>query len=131
MSDDTITFNEYEPPDVCDATAGLRYWRYEYWGSEAYPLGTAWVFDRGDQGVYLEYILVLDSSRRQGIGRALMLAIRDRWPTIIIGPAMTVKGWALCESLNPIATDGGDTGQRGTATSRVIEAVLDSKRSTE
>ncbi len=109
MSHYTITFNEYEPPDVCDVTVGLRYWRCEYWEWDVYPLGTAWVIDRGEgDGIYLDYIAVPTPLQRHGIGRALMLAILDRWPTVI-GTAVTAEGRALCKSLNVASRGGGDT----------------------
>jgi GNAT superfamily N-acetyltransferase len=63
------------------------HWQIEYYPDETEagaPLGLAWVSDctAGGSFASLDYVLVRDDFRRQGIGTELVRACRERWPDL-------------------------------------------------
>jgi GNAT superfamily N-acetyltransferase len=72
-----------------------NFWYVEaYKGGRMFPVGTAYVVAVGNVA-QLNFILVADQWRRQGVGTALINAIRDRWPdyqaTLPMGDEATIK----------------------------------------
>lgn len=76
---------------------------YDYWHVEAYdferswPLGIAFVADgtKSSSGTEtaallcfrLDYLFVIDEYRRQGVGTALLNAVKERWPSMCLDAA--------------------------------------------
>ena len=74
------------------------HWQVEFWPDEmdsSRPDGLAWVTDCGEMGIYLDYILVCDDCRRQGVATALVKAIKERWPQIVLTEAISPEGEAF------------------------------------
>lgn len=75
------------------------HWQVEFWPDNidtSRPEGIAWVSDFGAD-VYLDYVLVCDDMRRQGIATALLEAINQRWPGIIHTDPISPEGEGLCD----------------------------------
>src|SRR5688572_14073264 len=82
----------------------FQHWQVEYFPegrTYPYPWGLAWVVvppDGPDSRPMLEYVLVNDECRRRGVGKALVTACLERWPTLYLGAAVTDEGEALLRS---------------------------------
>lgn len=73
---------------------------YDGAGRLPYPMGTAWVSDfDGVDCVTLDYVLVADWYRRQGVATLLVQECRQRWPNIHIAEPLTADGVKLLASL--------------------------------
>jgi GNAT superfamily N-acetyltransferase len=85
-----------------------EHWQVEYFPDEharPFPEGLAWVMvpPAGPDwpGPVVEYVLVLDDSRRRGIGTKLVAAIKERWPSAMLTPPASEAGAALCRKVQP------------------------------
>ena len=80
------------------------HWQVEFWPDDAdvtRPYGVAWVsaYDGTVIAPYLDYLIVCDDCRRQGVAKALIAACRERWPGIRLTDAISPEGEALLESV--------------------------------
>lgn len=85
-------------------------WQVEFFNSEeggiwdrGFPVGLAWVGAcppkwkraKNTLGPHVNYIIVADDERRQGIATKLIKAIERRWPDIWLSDAISKGGEAL------------------------------------
>lgn len=89
------------------------HWQIEYYPDDTEagaPLGLAWVSDytAGGSFAYLDFVLVRDDFRRQGIGTELVRACLERWPGLWM-EAVSECGEAFLDALERAdhATDPG------------------------
>ena len=89
---------------------------YDYWYVEAYdferswPIGIAFVADGTKSSsapeatpllcFRLDYLFVIDEYRRQGVGTALLEAVKKRWPNMYLDAA-TEKGERFLQRVAP------------------------------
>ncbi len=93
--------NEPLPPDWSPDA----HWQVEYWPDgvgAAWPDGVAWVTALGEF-VFLDGVFVRDDRRRRGVGTALVKAIKERWPGVILSEAISAAGEAFLASLQASA----------------------------
>ena len=77
------------------------HWQVEYWDDEAQqgqPNGIAFV-TAGEAFQCVDYILVCDECRRQGIATKLVKACEERWPNIMLTDAISEMGESFLRSL--------------------------------
>lgn len=82
------------------------HWQVEWYPDDVEagaPLGLAWVSEYSNGFVYLDFVLVRDDYRRQGIATDLVGACRERWPGLEMD-AVSDSGEAFLDSL-----EGGKT----------------------
>lgn len=91
-----------------DWVPGLH-WQVEHHDDEydmAFPTGIAWVSAHTPEGeepfVYLDFLLVPDMYRREGIATEIVKACKERWPTIDLGEAISEEGEAFLNSLEKV-----------------------------
>lgn len=78
---DEIVFRRLDAPVASWCLASAR-WVVEYWRREmAFPVAQAWVL-HDPYGAYIDWLHVMEGCRRQGIGKALFAAIKQRWPDV-------------------------------------------------
>lgn len=69
-----------------------------------FPMAQAWVSDYTPHGqplTSLDFILVADQYRQEGVARALYTHILERWPHIIVTDAISVSGQRFLERVQP------------------------------
>lgn len=94
-----------------------------HWQVEAYPtdfafghpIGICWVSDvsirrppdwEGDDfPAMVDFILVADEERRQGVATALIEACKNRWPDLNLGDAISEAGEGLLEKVKRTPVD--------------------------
>lgn len=88
--------------DVPDPVENSPYWQVAYYDNLPFPSGVAWVTvgSTGERAI-VEHILVDDERRRQGIGRALIVACQERWPGVYLNIAINPPGLALARNFQP------------------------------
>ncbi len=102
-----ILFRQIKGNKPCNWIDGLH-WYVEYHATHldmAFPLGMAFVtVPMGGmatvRGPHVDFIIVVDQCRREGIATALIDAIRNRWPDVWLTDAISSPGEALLRSLN-------------------------------
>lgn len=83
-------------------------------GDMLFPVATAYLSDyRGfphtGLGIMLSFILVPDQYRRLGYAKALILAIKERFPELTTTDAISPEGEALLDSLETVLGFGIDS----------------------
>ncbi len=97
-----IYFREANQPHLSPSeSSDARFWHVECYSDEGrmFPVGVAYVVEVGNRAAQLQFILVADQWRRQGFGKQLLSAIKDRWPFLTWTSAMGPEGAALLESV--------------------------------
>lgn len=83
---DEILFRRLDAPVASWCRPSAR-WVVEYWRPEmAFPVAQAWVYLDPYGGEYIDWLHVMEGCRRQGIGKALFAAIKQRWPDVDYDP---------------------------------------------
>ena len=72
----------------------------------AHPIGIAYV-TVAPTIVSVDYILVADESRRNGVATSLWRAIKARWPNAILTEAVSEEGEKFLDSLDRQAANEG------------------------
>lgn len=87
--------------------SGLH-WQVEHHDDDydlSFPTGIAWISDFTPwkkQLVILDFLLIPDMYRREGIATEIVLACKERWPTIDLGEAISEEGEAFLNSLEEV-----------------------------
>ena len=92
------------------------HWYIEYHDAEAdlaFPLGVAYVtvYPRKTLGPVLNFILVTDQYRRQGVDWQFIQACKQRWPDIWLTNAISSEGEALLRNADRVSRLG--SGEQG------------------
>lgn len=104
-----IIFRQLAAPIPDGWVAGVR-WTVEAYPAGVcdlpYPCGTAWVSDYPapegrEKLTSLDFILVADQFRREGVGKALYEAILARWPGVFVTDAISKSGDAFLDGVQP------------------------------
>ncbi|MCP4592561.1 MAG: GNAT family N-acetyltransferase [bacterium] len=97
-----VTFRQVDHP--FRPTSAI--WHVEYFDDgprqQAFPVGTAYVVAAPppkEDAAQVNYILVGDAWRRQGIARKLVDACRERWPRLLYTSPMSDEGRAFVETM--------------------------------
>lgn len=97
-----IYFREANQPHLSTSESNdAKFWHVECYNDDEncmFPVGVAYVIAMGNRAAQLQFILVADQWRRQGFGKQLLQAIKDRWPFLTWTSAMGPQGAALLES---------------------------------
>lgn len=82
-----------EVPDPID---GATYWQVAHYDNFPFPTGLAWVTvgATGNRAI-VDYVLVDDERRHQGVASALIAACNERWPGLYLNIAVNPAGVAL------------------------------------
>ena len=101
-----IYFREANEPHLsASESSNVRYWHLEVYDDEApnegtmFPVGIAYVVEMPNRGAQLQFVFVADQWRRQGFGRQLVQAAKDRWPFLTWTSSMGVEGTALLNAV--------------------------------
>ena len=101
-----IYFREANEPHLSPSDLNVvKYWHVECYDDEApgrgkmFPVGIAYVREVLNRGAQLQFVFVADEWRRRGFGKQLLLAAKDRWPSLSWTSAMGPEGAALLESV--------------------------------
>lgn len=103
-----ILFRQIMGNKPCNWMDGMH-WYVEYHAAHLdmpFPLGVAYVTVPPEQhrditgGPFIDFILVADQWRREGIASALVEACRRRWPDLWLTDAISESGAAFLRSMN-------------------------------
>jgi len=81
----------------------ISYWYVEVFCNEGkqFPVGTAYIKSIDEMGfAQLDFVLVADQYRRQGVGTRLCGAIRERWPNAVSTGPIDAQGDGLLRAID-------------------------------
>ncbi len=102
-----IVFRQIKSPLPHGWISGLH-WYVEHHDDELdldHPTGIAFVSSFPNIGPILDFLFVVDQYRKEGVGKALLQAVKRRWPKIHITDPISEGGAALLKSVEKTHAD--------------------------